>query len=143
MKNPETRRRGRFGRSPAPARVALTGTPVENRLTELWAILDWTTRACSALSTVHPPLAARSSATATPMPRRGSPARSVRSCCAARRPIRRRARAAAETETDRPVPLTSEQTTLYEAEVRERIARDRGKEGIERAGPRAPSCSPR
>ena len=28
---------------PAAARVALTGTPVENNLTELWAILDWTT----------------------------------------------------------------------------------------------------
>jgi superfamily II DNA or RNA helicase len=28
---------------PSPARVALTGTPVENNLTELWAILDWAT----------------------------------------------------------------------------------------------------
>jgi superfamily II DNA or RNA helicase len=28
---------------PGTARVALTGTPVENNLTELWAILDWTT----------------------------------------------------------------------------------------------------
>ncbi|MEU6269376.1 DEAD/DEAH box helicase, partial [Saccharopolyspora shandongensis] len=28
---------------PASARVAMTGTPVENNLTELWAILDWTT----------------------------------------------------------------------------------------------------
>ena len=26
---------------PGTARVALTGTPVENNLTELWAILDW------------------------------------------------------------------------------------------------------
>jgi len=24
-------------------RIALTGTPVENNLSELWAILDWTT----------------------------------------------------------------------------------------------------
>ena len=30
-------------RSPSAARVALTGTPVENNLTELWAILDWAT----------------------------------------------------------------------------------------------------
>ena len=29
--------------SEARARVALTGTPVENNLSELWAILDWTT----------------------------------------------------------------------------------------------------
>jgi superfamily II DNA or RNA helicase len=28
---------------PTAARVALTGTPVENNLTELWAILDWAT----------------------------------------------------------------------------------------------------
>ncbi|MGQ0840980.1 DEAD/DEAH box helicase [Actinokineospora sp.] len=28
---------------PAKARVALTGTPVENNLGELWALLDWTT----------------------------------------------------------------------------------------------------
>jgi superfamily II DNA or RNA helicase len=28
---------------PSQARVALTGTPVENNLTELWAILDWAT----------------------------------------------------------------------------------------------------
>jgi len=28
---------------PSSARVALTGTPVENNLTELWAILDWAT----------------------------------------------------------------------------------------------------
>ncbi|SCG40873.1 DEAD/DEAH box helicase [Micromonospora humi] len=28
---------------PADARVALTGTPVENNLSELWAVLDWTT----------------------------------------------------------------------------------------------------
>lgn len=28
---------------PARSRVALTGTPIENRLLELWSILDWTT----------------------------------------------------------------------------------------------------
>ena len=28
---------------PSRARVALTGTPVENNLTELWSILDWAT----------------------------------------------------------------------------------------------------
>ena len=42
----------------AGQRIALTGTPVENRLSELWAILDW----------VNPGMlgSARSSATATP-----------------------------------------------------------------------------
>ncbi|MCZ9339033.1 SNF2-related protein, partial [Streptomyces sp. TRM76130] len=28
---------------PTAARVALSGTPVENNLTELWALLDWAT----------------------------------------------------------------------------------------------------
>ena len=34
---------GRCARSRRRRRVALTGTPVENNLTELWAILDWAT----------------------------------------------------------------------------------------------------
>ena len=43
---PRTRCRGpraSLRAHPRAARIALTGTPVENRLTELWAILDWTT----------------------------------------------------------------------------------------------------
>ena len=35
--------RGSCGRCQRPRRLALTGTPVENRLSELWSILDWTT----------------------------------------------------------------------------------------------------
>ena len=42
-KNPLSRTARELRAVPAPARVALTGTPVENRLSELWAILDWTT----------------------------------------------------------------------------------------------------
>ncbi|HMD92977.1 MAG TPA: SNF2-related protein, partial [Trebonia sp.] len=42
-KNPLSRTARELRAMPAPARVALTGTPVENRLSELWAILDWTT----------------------------------------------------------------------------------------------------
>ena len=43
VKNPESRGARALRELPAAARVALTGTPVENRLTDLWAILDWTT----------------------------------------------------------------------------------------------------
>ena len=43
VKNPLSRTARELRAIPAAARVALTGTPVENRLTELWAILDWTT----------------------------------------------------------------------------------------------------
>ena len=42
-KNPLSRTARELRQIPAPARVALTGTPVENRLSELWSILDWTT----------------------------------------------------------------------------------------------------
>ncbi|MHB8340217.1 MAG: SNF2-related protein [Mycobacteriales bacterium] len=43
VKNPLSRTARELSGLPAPARVALTGTPVESRLTDLWAILDWTT----------------------------------------------------------------------------------------------------
>jgi hypothetical protein len=43
IKNPLARTARAMRTIPSGARFALTGTPVENRLTELWAILDWTT----------------------------------------------------------------------------------------------------
>jgi superfamily II DNA or RNA helicase len=42
IKNPNTAVARAMRRIPAAARFALTGTPVENRLTELWSLLDWT-----------------------------------------------------------------------------------------------------
>ena len=43
VKNPRTSTARALRSLESAARVALTGTPVENNLTELWAILDWTT----------------------------------------------------------------------------------------------------
>ncbi|GAA4955913.1 hypothetical protein GCM10023238_23160 [Streptomyces heliomycini] len=43
VKNPYSSTARRLRSLGARARVALTGTPVENNLSELWAILDWTT----------------------------------------------------------------------------------------------------
>ncbi len=43
VKNPASGTAQALRRIPSDARVALTGTPVENNLSELWAILDWTT----------------------------------------------------------------------------------------------------
>ena len=43
IKNPNSSTAKALRRVPSRARLALTGTPVENRLTELWALLDWTT----------------------------------------------------------------------------------------------------
>ena len=48
VKNPATKAARAIRRLRAAQRLALTGTPVENRLSELWSILDWTsTPACS------------------------------------------------------------------------------------------------
>jgi superfamily II DNA or RNA helicase len=41
VKNPATRSARAVRKLNAGQRIALTGTPVENRLSELWAILDW------------------------------------------------------------------------------------------------------
>ncbi|MBA3490245.1 MAG: ATP-dependent helicase, partial [Longispora sp.] len=43
VKNPLSRTARQLRTVPAAARLALSGTPVENRLSELWALLDWTT----------------------------------------------------------------------------------------------------
>ncbi|WP_205471728.1 DEAD/DEAH box helicase [Nocardioides sp. SYSU D00038] len=43
VKNPQSSTARGLRAIPSTARVALTGTPVENNLTELWAILDWAT----------------------------------------------------------------------------------------------------
>jgi len=43
VKNPASSTARALRSIPTAARVALTGTPVENNLTELWAILDWAT----------------------------------------------------------------------------------------------------
>ena len=43
IKNPNSAVAKAMRTVPAGARLALTGTPVENRLTELWSLLDWTT----------------------------------------------------------------------------------------------------
>ncbi|MFE7644915.1 SNF2-related protein [Streptomyces phaeoluteigriseus] len=108
----------------ARARVALTGTPVENNLSELWAILDWTT----------PGLLGRLGTFRTRYARAveegGDPAAAERLARLVSPFLLRRRKSdpgiapelPPKTETDRPVSLTREQTGLYEAVVRETLA---------------------
>src|SRR5437868_14055112 len=103
---------------PAAARIALTGTPVENNLTELWAILDWTT---PGLLGSLPRFRARWAKPAEDGHGAERLARLVGPFL-----LRRRKsdpgiapELPPKTETDRPVSLTKEQATLYEAVVRE------------------------
>ncbi|HZF91041.1 DEAD/DEAH box helicase [Streptomyces sp.] len=118
------------------ARVALTGTPVENNLSELWAILDWTT----------PGLLGR---LGTFRARYAQAVESGRDPAAAERlsrlvgPFLLRRRKSdpgiapelpPKTETDRAVSLTPEQTALYEAVVRETLAEIAGADDMARRG---------
>ncbi|MFE7777880.1 SNF2-related protein [Streptomyces sp. NPDC057445] len=129
---------------PAGARIALTGTPVENNLSELWAILDWTT---PGLLGSHGHFRSR---WAKPIEaeRAGAEAAVQDEDTAARlsrlvRPFLLRRRKSdpgiapelpPKTETDRPVSLTREQTTLYETLVRDIMAEIKSSEGIARRG---------
>ena len=136
VKNPESRTARELRAIPVPARIALTGTPVENRLSELWAILDWTTPGLLG----H--LEAFIRRVAAPIELYRDP-ETTRRFAALIRPFLLRRRKTdpgiapelpQKTETDQLVPLTAEQVTLYEAMVRETMQTIATAEGIERAG---------
>ncbi|HVA43906.1 MAG TPA: DEAD/DEAH box helicase [Acidimicrobiales bacterium] len=136
VKNPLARTARELRAIPAAARVALTGTPVENRLSDLWAILDWTTPGLLG------PLEQFRTRVAVPVERYRDP-EATEALARMTRPFLLRRRKSdpgiapelpAKTETDRLVPLTREQATLYEAVVREAMERIRSEEGIARRG---------
>ena len=135
-KNPLARTARALRAIPASARVALTGTPVENRLAELWSILDWTTPGLLG------PLETFRRRVAVPVERHRDPdaaaafARLVRPFLLRRRKIDPgiAPELPPKTETDVVVPLTPEQVTLYEAVVRETMASIAAAEGIQRRG---------
>ena len=136
VKNPLSRTARELRTLPAAARVALTGTPVENRLSELWAILDWTTPGLLGhLETFIRRMA-------VPVERHRDPEATARLSALVRPFLLRRRKSdpgiapelPPKTETDLLVPLTAEQVTLYEAVVRETMEAIAVKQGIERAG---------
>jgi len=107
------------------ARVALTGTPVENDLTELWAILDW------AIPGLLGSRNAFRKVWAGPIESGREPAK-ARQFADLIGPFLLRRRKSdpgiapelpAKTETDHPVRLTREQVVLYESFVRDTMAR--------------------
>ncbi|MFK0294132.1 DEAD/DEAH box helicase [Streptomyces sp. NPDC090442] len=141
VKNPFSATAGALRALPTRARVALTGTPVENNLTELWAILDWTTPGLLG------PLARFRRRYAQPV--EGGAAGSPEAAAAAQRlarlvrPFLLRRRKSdpgiapelpPKTETDRAVALTAEQAGLYEAVVREGLDEIAGTDGFARRG---------
>lgn len=136
MKNPLSATAKELRKVPARARVALTGTPVENRLTELWSIVDWTTPGLLG------PLDRFRRTVARPIERDRDKAVTERLATTVRPFLLRRRKSDPDiapelppkTETDRFVPLTAEQTTLYEAVVRENLAEIKATQGIQRRG---------
>ncbi|MEV6477961.1 DEAD/DEAH box helicase [Streptomyces sp. NPDC051657] len=136
VKNPHSATAKQLRTIGARARVALTGTPVENNLSELWAILDWTT----------PGLLGRLGAFRTRYAaavESGSDPGAAERLAALVRPFLLRRRKSdpgiapelpPKTETDRAVSLTPEQTGLYEAVVRETLAEISAADGFERRG---------
>jgi superfamily II DNA or RNA helicase len=135
-KNHETRTARALRAIGSENRIALTGTPVENRLAELWAILDWTTP--SLLGSLD----AFTRQLAVPVERYRDAGATDRLAAIARPFLMRRRKTdpgiapelPPKTVTDQVVPLTAEQVTLYEAVVREAMATIAAKTGIERAG---------
>ncbi|MGY1434957.1 DEAD/DEAH box helicase [Streptomyces reniochalinae] len=121
---------------PAAARVALTGTPVENNLSELWALLDWTTPGLLG------PLKTFRARHARAVESGEDPEATERLARLVRPFLLRRRKSdpgivpelPPKTETDHTVELTREQASLYEAVVRETMARIEAAEGMERRG---------
>ncbi|MFI0508037.1 DEAD/DEAH box helicase [Streptomyces albogriseolus] len=129
----------------ARARIALTGTPVENNLSELWAVLDWTT---PGLLGTHrrfrtrwiAPIEAERVLAADG----DGEQHTARLLAELVRPFLLRRRKTdpgiapelpPKTETDRPVGLTAEQQTLYRKQVETVMGEIRaGAGGIARSG---------
>lgn len=127
VKNPHSGTAKALRSIPAAARVALSGTPVENSLSELWAVLDWTT---PGLLGTH-----RAFRTRWPEPD-DTLAKVVKPFLLRRRksdpgvaPELPR-----KTETELPVSLTTEQAALYEALTRETLDQIARSDGMARRG---------
>ncbi|KND40232.1 MULTISPECIES: DEAD/DEAH box helicase [Streptomyces] len=139
VKNPYSATAKALRTIPTPARVALTGTPVENNLSELWALLDWTTPGLLG------PLKSFRARHARAVENGENPGHDEAVTRLARlvRPFLLRRKKSdpgivpelpPKTETDHPVPLTREQAALYEAVVRESLLAIETAQGIARRG---------
>jgi superfamily II DNA or RNA helicase len=125
VKNPLAYTARRLRELPAAARIALTGTPVENRLTELWALMDWATPGLlGSLPDFQRELAG-------PIERDADPEATRRLSRLVRPFLLRRRKSdpgiapelPPKTETDLVVPLTAEQASLYKAVADDGLAR--------------------
>lgn len=136
VKNPYTAQARAVQRLDAPRRIALTGTPVENRLSDLWAIMH----------TVNPGLLGSAQSFkrrfATPIEREHDTEATARLQRIVTPFLLRRLKSDRSIIDDLPdkveqtqrCPLTREQATLYQAVVDDLIEQAKGLEGIDRRG---------
>jgi len=136
IKNPRSRSAKALREIPGGARIALTGTPVENRLSELWAIIDWV------VPGLLGPLQRFKREIATPI-ERDNDKRATRELSQLVKPFMLRRRKTdpgiapelpPKLERDVIVPLTPEQVTLYKATVEHSLVEVGQAEGIARRG---------
>ncbi|MFI5755210.1 DEAD/DEAH box helicase [Streptomyces sp. NPDC051569] len=147
VKNPFSSTAKALRTIPSPARVALTGTPVENNLSELWALLDWTTPGLlgplKAFRARHARIVENVENAKSADIKDADNAEAVERLSRLVRPFLLRRKKSdpgivpelpPKTESDHPVALTREQASLYEAVVRETMAAIEEAEGIARRG---------
>ncbi|MFD7160959.1 DEAD/DEAH box helicase [Kribbella sp. NPDC059898] len=135
-KNPLSRTARALRTLPSATRIALTGTPVENRLSELWSILDWS--APGLLGTLD----RFRQDVAVPVERFHDEEATARLARVTRPFLLRRRKSdpgiapelPQKTEHDVVVPLTTEQATLYQAVAKETLAKIEEASGIARRG---------
>ena len=136
IKNPSTKQAQAVRSFKAPQRIALTGTPVENRLTELWSIMEFLNPGyLGSFESFH-------SGFAVPIERYRDPAKTGHLRELIRPFVLRRMKTDRSIIGDLPekmemkvfCSLTAEQATLYEAVVQEMLERADEAEGIQRRG---------
>ncbi len=136
IKNPASATARALRSIPAGARFALTGTPVENRLSDLWSLLDWTTPGLlGSLESFRRNVA-------VPVERDRDPVATERFTRLVAPFLLRRRKddptvapdLPPKTETDHPVTLSAEQASLYRATVEELLAAIEAADGISRRG---------
>ena len=136
IKNPETRQAQIARKLPADYRIALTGTPVENRLSDLWSIMQF----------LNPGYLGSQRAFrqefVVPIERYGDADAAARLRRLVQPFVLRRLKTDPTIISDLPeknemkvyCPLTPEQATLYEAVVKDTLEKVESSEGIERRG---------
>ena len=136
IKNAATRQAQAVRSLPAVSRIALTGTPVENRLADLWSIMEFTSQGLLG------PAEKFRKAYSLPIERNGDEAATERLKLVTGPFILRRLKTDRSIIADLPdklemkawCNLTPEQASLYQATVTDMLARIEAAEGIERRG---------